>query len=340
MASIVVELTNRCNLSCRHCFAGRHGGRDDLPLEVLDKLLAGAKELGIERLAFTGGEPTLHPRFPEIVRRTSEAGYEFSLVTNGQNFPSIYAHILPYRQQLGVVTFSLDGATEETHEHLRGKGAYIKVLQAVSICVVDKIPFTFNFTVTAHNRHELEDMARLATNLGSHGLRFGHLLPTPSAVSHNLTLSPEGRKAVEKEIRDLRRKYPLPVAMAPGYYTTELFPCAPLQGQELNVDCLGRLSKCCHLSSQGDGAGQRDVLVDLNTESLHHAYRYWTEENRQFHRRKESHFASGTFVDTDFFPCWYCSLYYRKVDWLRETDNRPWAGLVRELPAKDRSSYL
>ena len=46
MARIVVELTNRCNLKCQHCFTGRHGGNDDLPLNILRRILDEAKSWG------------------------------------------------------------------------------------------------------------------------------------------------------------------------------------------------------------------------------------------------------------------------------------------------------
>jgi MoaA/NifB/PqqE/SkfB family radical SAM enzyme len=39
MARLVIELTNRCNLRCLHCFTERHAGTDDLPLAILDTVL-------------------------------------------------------------------------------------------------------------------------------------------------------------------------------------------------------------------------------------------------------------------------------------------------------------
>jgi MoaA/NifB/PqqE/SkfB family radical SAM enzyme len=39
MAWLVIELTNRCNLRCLHCFAERHASTGDLPLEIVDTVL-------------------------------------------------------------------------------------------------------------------------------------------------------------------------------------------------------------------------------------------------------------------------------------------------------------
>ena len=330
MGRIVIELTNRCNLSCQHCFTGRHGGSDDLPLPTLQKILDQAKDSGFDHLSFTGGDPTVHARFPEVLRMTSEADYEFSFVTNGWNFTTIYPCLLPYRANLKVITFSLDGATEEMHDTLRGQGSYRRVMKAISVCVVKRIPFTFNMVVTAHNRHELELMAQTATRLGSRGLRFGHLMPELTTTLQGFDLSPWERKLVEAEIVELNGRFPIPIGMAPGYHTTSLFPCAPLQMQEINIDCKGNVTKCCHLSSHGGGVGQGDVAGNLNDMSFTEAYLKLVEENEQFHQLKIGHLRSGNFKDSDFFPCWYCEVYYRKVDWLKKFKGHPWSELIQE----------
>ena len=67
---VVVELTNRCNLACGHCFSGRHGGSDDLPLDVLAIVLEGALSHGFEHVTYTGGDPTVHSDFPGVVKLT------------------------------------------------------------------------------------------------------------------------------------------------------------------------------------------------------------------------------------------------------------------------------
>ena len=71
MPRIVIELTNRCNLSCGHCFDERHAATGDLPLTVLEKVLREGKSCGIEQVSFTGGEPTIHRRFKEIIERVA-----------------------------------------------------------------------------------------------------------------------------------------------------------------------------------------------------------------------------------------------------------------------------
>ena len=335
MGRVVIELTNRCNLSCDHCFTGRHGGSDDLPLEILQKVLAEGKSCGFDELSFTGGDPTVHANFPEVLRLTCEAGYEFGFVTNGWNFTTIYPRILPYLRKIKVITFSLDGASENSHDSLRGKGSFRRVMQAMSVCVVERIPFTVNMVVTANNREEVEAMAHLATKLGSRGLRFGHLMPSTITTLKGFDLSPWERKVVEAEINDLKGRHPIPIAMAPGFHTTSLFPCAPLNMNELNIDCKGNLTKCCHLSGHGAGVGQGDVIGSLWDVSFTEAFDKLVAENSHFRELKLKHMRSGEFQDSDFFPCWYCSVYYKKVEWLKSFNGHPWSELIWDDNSSD-----
>lgn len=339
---LIVELTNRCNLNCHHCFTGRHGGRTDLPLAVLLTLLKEAKTHGFAHINFTGGDPTVyraadqhqvdpdhsHSAFTTAVHLTCAAGYHFSFNTNGWNFGESYRQILPYRDQLQVITFSLDGASEATHDRLRGSGSYRRVLQAMSICVVHDLPFTVSMVITAHNRHELAPMAQLAHHLGSRGLRFGHLMPSPITTGLGFDLSPWDRKLVEAEVHELRRQLPFPIVMAPGYHTTDLFPCAALHLQEVNIDCAGNLTTCCHLSGHGNDVGTADVIGNLATMSFGTAYAKLQAENERFRQAKRARLSSGAWQDSDFFTCWHCFNEYKKVKWLQKSATHPWTPLI------------
>lgn len=329
MAKVIIELTDRCNLVCQHCFSGRHGGRDELPLDILQSILADAKACNFGQINFTGGEVTIYRSFAEALRLTCEAGYEFSINSNGWAFADSLPLLLRHSEHLRVITFSLDGANATTHDAQRGRGSFRRLMQAVSLCVVKSLPFTFNATVTTRNRHELGVMAQLAAKLGSRGLRFGHLMPTPLTAASGLDLSPVERKQTEAHIWHLQRTLEAPpITMAAGHYTTDLFPCSPLNLTEVNVDCHGFLTTCCSLSGHGDGMGQNDVIANLREMSFADAFEKLKGENERFRTAKLSHLDSGQFADTDYFHCWYCTNHYRKLDWLKKMPTHPWAGQV------------
>ena len=322
---IVIELTNRCNLACKHCFSGRHGGGDDLAPAVLENVFADAAPLGFTHLTFTGGDPTVYKHFPDLLARVAELSYRFSLVTNGYNFASSHKKILPHRESLEQITFSLDGATEATHGALRGPRSFTRVLAAMALAKELKLPFSNNMVVTKHNRHELRMVAELLSRSGSLGLRFGHLMHSPLTTAQGFDLTLPERAEVEREIWALQREFEgvLPLAMAPGFSTSEPLPCAPLHMQEVNIDSQGRLTKCCHLSSHGPGVGQDDVACDLNETPFREGFLKLFLQNERFKREKFARLGAHP-READHSPCWYCQNHFKKVDWLQNFPDHPW----------------
>ena len=326
MSRLVIELTNRCNLRCGHCYDERHAATGDLPLEIVEKVLREAKGCGIDHLVFTGGEPTIHNRFDEVVRRVCDAGYTFGFVSNGVRIPQIFPLLLDHRSSFAGATFSLDGAQEETHDSLRGRGSYRQVMRAASVFVLKDLPFTLNMVLTAQNRHEVEEMVRLGERLGSGAVRFGHLMPTPDTAARKLDLSPTERRDVEAEIWRLQKSARVLVAMAPGYYSeSPFFPCGPLELEEFNLDYKGNLTLCCQLSGYAGGTPGTDLMGNLNDVSMTEACRRFRERVETYLADKQDRVARGELTDLDHFPCWYCVKYLDKVPRLAAIPQHAWA---------------
>ena len=73
----------RCNLSCGYC-SEYDKTSDPVPVEVLEAQLRRLKELGTFGISLTGGEPTLHPELPRLIRTCRELRfYRTGMITNG-----------------------------------------------------------------------------------------------------------------------------------------------------------------------------------------------------------------------------------------------------------------
>jgi MoaA/NifB/PqqE/SkfB family radical SAM enzyme len=209
-------------------------------------------------------------------------------------------------------------------------------MRAASICVVKDLPFTLNMVLTAQNRHEVGEMVGLAAQLGSRGVRFGFLMPTPDTALRGLDLAPHARREVEAEIWALRQHAAVPVSMAPGYFSASpFFPCAPLEQEEYNLDYRGNLTLCCQLSGYAGGTPGTDVVGNLRELSL-------AEVVARFHQRVATYLADkrervrrGAFGALDHFPCWYCVQYLDKVPELHRFPTHPWAqGAPQAAPGR------
>ena len=123
LRKVYVEATGRCNLQCAMCprlaWAAASG---DMTAECFDRLLSGLPAFppGTFTLAFGGfGEPTVHPRFLDMVSLARQAQCRVELITNGTAITAEFAHDL---SALGVaqVTVSVDGGSEEAYSAMRG----------------------------------------------------------------------------------------------------------------------------------------------------------------------------------------------------------------------------
>jgi hypothetical protein len=122
----VIDITNRCNYTCPMCFAsvtgeGEHYFLDpDLVGRMLRSLLD--RPAPCRHIQFSGGEPTLHPQFPRILRIARDLGFNhIQAATNGSRFVSLdYAREC---EDAGLHTLYLqfDGVNDEVYRTLRGR---------------------------------------------------------------------------------------------------------------------------------------------------------------------------------------------------------------------------
>jgi MoaA/NifB/PqqE/SkfB family radical SAM enzyme len=76
-------IIRRCNLSCGYC-SEYDKSSDPVPAEVLEKRLLKLKELGTFGISLTGGEPTMHPDLPRLIRKCRELGFfRTGMISNG-----------------------------------------------------------------------------------------------------------------------------------------------------------------------------------------------------------------------------------------------------------------
>ncbi|MFZ5573293.1 MAG: radical SAM protein [Thermodesulfobacteriota bacterium] len=165
--NVFFHILTRCNLKCRHCYINpEQHGSNSLPLDTIcDWLKAFAQKSASANVIFLGGEPTLHPDLPQAIRRAREIGYQSITVdTNGYLFHHFLDRVTP--QDVDYISFSLDGATRETNDGIRGRGSYDTCLAGIRQAVQFGFHTSLIFTVSRDNIHELPDMGRILADLG------------------------------------------------------------------------------------------------------------------------------------------------------------------------------
>lgn len=127
-----VELTRRCNLACRHCYA--RSGPDVRAPEPSAARLAGlfdeAARQGFQELSLTGGEVLARADFLEILDAGLEAGLGVRFVTNGTLVTQGLAACLAERP-VRLVTVSLDAIRPEVQDQIRGPGSHERAMRGI-----------------------------------------------------------------------------------------------------------------------------------------------------------------------------------------------------------------
>ncbi len=171
------EITYACNLRCVHCLSssGRRAP-DELTTEEAKRLIDEWAALQVFYINVGGGEPMIRPDFFELMEYAiaRRIGVKFS--TNGTLIDQAAADWIASTDYLDV-QISLDGATAEVNDSIRGAGSYARARQAMELLAVRNFPFKINMVVTRRSFEQLDAMYELARHYGAQ-LRVTRLRPS------------------------------------------------------------------------------------------------------------------------------------------------------------------
>ncbi|HEY4616019.1 MAG TPA: mycofactocin radical SAM maturase [Citricoccus sp.] len=172
------ELTYACNLSCAHCLSSS-GRRDprELTTEQCEAVIDELQRMGVFYVNIGGGEPTVRPDFWHLVDYAvaHQVGVKFS--TNGVRITPENARRLAATDYVDVQV-SLDGATAEVNDYIRGPGSYDTALRALAnLHEAGFRDAKVSVVVTRQNVGQLDEFKEIADRYGA-TLRLTRLRPS------------------------------------------------------------------------------------------------------------------------------------------------------------------
>ncbi len=290
LATLDIELTERCNCSCMHCYINlppddEHAVQRELSAEDVKEILREAASLGCLRVRLTGGEPLLREDFVELYLFARRLGLRVALFTNATLITSEIAKLLASTPPLEPLEITVYGMKRDSYESVTGlSGSFEAAWRGINSLLEEEVPFIVKGAVLPPNRLEVERFESWAATIPwmdrppSYSVLFDLRGRRDSAEKNHriqgLRLSPDvfvefASRRREDHLREMR-EFCSRFTRPPG---RGLFPCgAGVSGG--CVDAYGSLQVCLLLRHPY-------TVYDLKKGSLAHAMKEFFPKVRQ-----------------------------------------------------------
>jgi len=231
------HITERCNLSCKHCYFDKKFLKNELSLSqlftVFDDYLKLLKRWNFpcetSRISITGGEPLIRDDFFKFLRKCykNKEKLRYGILTNGILLNDENVSKLK-KLQINYAQVSLEGM-ERDNDEIRGKGTFKKIVKAIKLLVKNKISTSISVTVTKQNLKDIPLLIKLAGELGVRGLGLRRFVPIGRGKQiKELMLSPQETKELylyilktNQKLVDKRSKLRLNIGCEDGILAQE-----------------------------------------------------------------------------------------------------------------------
>lgn len=132
MNNCFIEITNKCNLLCKHCFNSSGSIKnEEIALKTLEDIIDKIIDKGVDVITITGGEVQLYSKLNSLIHFIDKHKQQrFHFVTNGTIMNEDFIKFINNNENIWI-GISLDGATAETHDAIRGNGSFEKTLEFI-----------------------------------------------------------------------------------------------------------------------------------------------------------------------------------------------------------------
>lgn len=161
-------VTNTCSLKCKHCAQLSNpimlANFNPLKKKNILKIIHTLKDLHVEKVIISGGEPTEYRHLLNVFDGLRENNISFSMSTNGNSKRKIdYKHFKCHG--LENITISLDGYNSLIHDKVRGKGSFSKVIDSIKNAVESGIKITVASFLHEENSKHIAELIDLCNDL-------------------------------------------------------------------------------------------------------------------------------------------------------------------------------
>lgn len=189
------DITNRCNMNCKHCLnrsndSDIHSYNDELTEQEIEDVIEQIIEIKPFAICICGGEPTLSPNLFKIIRSISSAGIDVNMVSNGYVINKEFARNLK-EAGLKFIQISLDGINAETHDSFRKTPqAFDRAINAIKNLIDSGLSVATSFCPNKSNINQFDKYVDFIAGLGCSEVRVMPIMPMGRAFDEFEKLEP------------------------------------------------------------------------------------------------------------------------------------------------------
>ncbi len=171
---LALSFTNRCNLSCTHCGYDNlnRSQKNEIGIDFFERVLAEGKKMGVSGVNITGGEIFIRSDCEQLIQLACEMGFYVTLESNGTLIGDSQLDFLKSLGKSIRIAISLDGMTADTHDSIRGLGAFEKTRSVLEKMSQMSIPARINTVMQKSNLTQIMSIAKYAVDELGIGFRL------------------------------------------------------------------------------------------------------------------------------------------------------------------------
>jgi radical SAM protein with 4Fe4S-binding SPASM domain len=169
--SLDMELTERCNNNCIHCYINLPADdliarQKELSKEEIQEILRQAVSLGCLTVRFTGGEPLLREDFEDLYVFARKLGLRVILLTNATLITPALTEIFARIPPLESIEITVYGMRRNSYESVtRVSGSFEAAWQGIHLLLEKRVPFLVKGVLLPPNREEIEEFESWASTI-------------------------------------------------------------------------------------------------------------------------------------------------------------------------------
>ncbi|MBI5460160.1 radical SAM protein [Methanobacterium sp.] len=204
-----IELTYKCNFSCKHCYINSSPKNDEFwEKNKLFEILSDLKSLGILIVELTGGEPLVHPDFPEIIERCLQLFPVVGVDTNGYLLKKTHLKIINNYNNRVFFQVDMHGDNPKYVDWFcNHEGAFENAKKAIMMLSKENFIVRAAMTLTPMNIDQIFSTISLVKNLGATNMILSTVVPTGRGRSSELIFSPENMEHVINQVEKAKKKF-------------------------------------------------------------------------------------------------------------------------------------